>query len=654
MPHRIFLPFASVAALVLAALALVISGLLLSDQSYAAEGAWKDRTHIIFDKAADKLIRKNFRVWDPHPEFDLDFLWEPDPGTLSDIKAGDIINGAGTLTWHVKGAANYDRRFTYSVFKGVLKNGRPERQGVLGVRSGLSYTGQWVNGEMHGHGELRLANGDKYEGDFVAGKMHGTGRYASTDGYIFFGEFRNGVRHGVGQLTLVDGTYRTVWRDGREIARKRIPSSTPAQPIDGLQLVAASPGVKLKLTLDRKTAIEVENRDPDSKGPAYDADYAPGRMTIRLASKKRLAAWKQNGVIATGQENGPGYIEYYWKFSPVFLQAELQNQGATAAQVKGAFLDVQESMLDPTPYLELHQGETDWCDSDGSYNPVLDFENLGWGEVVDARMIYSFGTAKKRTDEAVVQLGSFDTSKQVSIDDRLRKLGVNVEKLTKASTIYRRTSTLGAEELNQHAFKCDYDYENGKNPDSTVAACFEQVKRSGVFGSLRDFVFRQQGDNVIYTALTGRIEYQRPDGNGANKIRVSTFTMFVPLIKFNVSMAEMGCESALKPDLNNNIELPLDGRRRRISLPEDWNGTIGRNELRRFNFSVSAPKSSSHLFQLVLELADGSQVTSPTVDLSYFEPRLTGLEERRRLEEERQQRESEQREQEQQQQDPPK
>jgi hypothetical protein len=130
--------------------------------------------------------------------------------------------------------------------------------------------------------------------------------------------------------------------------------------------------------------------------------------------------------------------------------------------------------------------------------------------------------------------------------------------------------------------------------------------------------------------------------------------MFVPLIKFNVSMAEMGCESALKPDLNNNIELPLDGRRRRISLPEDWNGTIGRNELRRFNFSVSAPKSSSHLFQLVLELADGSQVTSPTVDLSYFEPRLTGLEERRRLEEERQQRESEQREQEQQQQDPPK
>jgi hypothetical protein len=649
MPNRIFLLSARVAALAL----IVLTGWLLPAQSNAADGAWKDRTHVIWDQSADKLVRKNFRVWDPHPELDLDFLWEPDPGTGPDTDVDGIVSGAGTLTWHVKGAANYDRRFTYSVFKGVLKNGRPEGQGVLGVRDGLSYAGQWLNGEMHGHGVLRLANGDKYEGDFVAGQMHGTGKYASTEGHVYFGEFQNGVRHGVGELTLVDGTYRTVWRDGHEVTRQRIPNSAPAQPIAGLLLAAASNGVKLTISLDRKKAIEDENRDPDAKGPAYEADYGPRSMTIRLASRKRLAAWKQNAVIASGQENGPGYLEYYWNYSPVFLKVELQNQGTTPAQVKGAFLDVSESTMDPTPYLELHQGESDWCDSDGTYNPVLDFENLGWGQVLDARMIYSFGAAKKHTDEAVVQLGSFDASKQVSIDDQLKKLGVDIEKLTKASTEYRRTSTLGDEELNQSAFKCDYDGGGGGNADALLATCFERVKRSGVFGSLKDFAFRQKNDNVVYTTLSGRIEYQWTDSDGRNKARVSTFTMLVPLVRFNIVMAEMGCV-ALTPNPNDAIELSPGQRSYRIALPEDWNGTAGRNQLRQFVFSVSAPKSSHHLFQLVLELADGSQVKSPAVDLLYFRPRLAELKERRRRQEEQQQQQEEKQQEQEQQEQPPK
>ena len=96
-------------------------------------------------------------------------------------------------------------------------------------------------------------------------------------------------------------------------------------------------------------------------------------------------------------KDAPTFVETSWGFPPVFLRAELQNQGSSPPQVKGAYLDVAESSPDPTPYLEVHGGEGDWCDADGSYNPMLDFQNLGWGEVKDARVIYSFGSAKKRT-----------------------------------------------------------------------------------------------------------------------------------------------------------------------------------------------------------------------------------------------------------------
>jgi hypothetical protein len=37
---------------------------------------------------------------------------------------------------------------------------------------------------------------------------------------------------------------------------------------------------------------------------------------------------------------------------------------------------------------------------------------------------------------------------------------------------------------------------------------------------------------------------------------------------------------------------------------------------------VSAAKSSRHRFQIVLQLADGALVKSPTIDLSYFRPRV--------------------------------
>ena len=110
---------------------------------------------------------------------------------------------------------------------------------------------------MHGRGVLRLENGDKYEGDFVAGRMHGVGRYVATDGSIYLGEFRDGLRHGLGKLTLVEGAFRTVWREGREIERRPVADARrqkPSRPAAG----RCGERRQLKLSLDRQAAPEFE------------------------------------------------------------------------------------------------------------------------------------------------------------------------------------------------------------------------------------------------------------------------------------------------------------------------------------------------------------------------------------------------------------
>jgi hypothetical protein len=581
MPHRI-LP---------AALRIVaLFGCLLPADAPAADGAWKEKTQVVWSKETSSLIRQSFRVWDPHPELDLDFLWEPRSYAGSE-DPDSIVNGPGTLTWHAKGAPGYDRQFVHSVFKGVLRNGRPEGEGALMVRGGYSYTGQWVGGAMHGRGVLRFANGDRYDGDFVDGQMHGVGKYTSTDGSVYFGEFRNGRRDGIGRLMNVDGAYRTVWHNGEEISRQEIEGGGPANSAARYRQTAAANGVKLKVSLDQKKFIEFENADPDTESHPYEAENGPGTMTIRLASRKILDAWKGNAPLQIGEDGG---VLSTWQFPPVFLRVEAENGGGRAATVTGAFLDVLDSATDLLPYLELHP---DWSVETAIFKPSFRFENIGWGRVQDARIIYSLGTDARRTGETTVRLGTFDASKNVSVVDRLRQLGVDLKRMN-----------------HPDGFKCGYE-------EAELAVCFESLRNSGVLGGLRDFVFRQPDDGAVYTRLSGRIEYQWLSHEGKSNARMSRFSVDVPLMSFNEAQAEGGGLEVIERPFRS-IALSLDRRSYRIALPRSWNFDVRNAETKQLDLTVSAAKSSRHRFQIVLQLADGTLVKSPTIDLSYFRPRV--------------------------------
>jgi hypothetical protein len=641
------------------------AAVLLSAQGAGAgDGAWQERTQVVWSKATGTLTRKIFRLWDPHPELHLDFLWEPRGGDVAG-DPGTAVNGPGTLTWHTKGAADYDRRFTYSVFKGALKNGRPEGEGNLAVRTGMTYTGQWRDGEMHGRGVIRFANGDKYEGDFIAGKMNGVGKYTSTDGSVYLGEFHDGMRHGMGKLTLADGDYRTAWKDGTEVARELIPDSRPPRSEAPVRLAAMSNSVKLTLSTSSGQTIRFDFGDggEGSPPPTYEAEYSPGLTRVRLASKAVRDAWERDAPIASGLRQKPAHIQ---SASPaVFLNADVENAATAPAQITGAFLDVFESTPDLTPYLELHHGSTKCCGPPDDYNPVLEFHNLGWGRVSDARMTFSFGSEANRAGNMVVQLGSFDTSKRVSIVEQLKKFGVDVDKLRKGSSGYwiesrgdgsnpnsffctdntiedqtgqdsgaraqnaqnqgtqnQGTQEQGAQEQNggeEGAGAAEYERARRQN-----AACFERIQNSGIFGKLKNQVFAEGSETagqVAYTEVTGRIEYKWVDHGGKTIDRASSFAMSIPLLQYDSAQAEMGYQEPYEEQVKS-VGLTLDRRKYRIQLPKTWNVKIPASGAMQFDLPLSATRSSHHKFQVVLQLANGDEARSSMVDLSYFRPRL--------------------------------
>jgi hypothetical protein len=591
----------------------------------AADGVWKERTEVVWNKETHALIRKSFRVWDLHPELDLDFLWEPRAEVSSD-RTDSIANGAGTLSWHVKGSADYDRQFTYSVFKGELNDGRPNGQGSMVIlHTGYSYTGQWSDGKMSGHGVLRFSSGDKYEGDFVAGEMQGTGKYTSTDGSVYVGEFRDGMRDGAGILMLADGSYRTAWLAGREVERHLIAGSAPSSP--RLLLAALSNTVKLKLSLDEdKNPIVSTNVASDTEVHAYEADYSPNSISIHLGDKAMVNAWMNNGEISTGKEDNLQYLSDQPDFSAVYMGAVIENEGTSATAVTDAYLAVTESITNLSPYLELSRSDYQDCMPNDAYAPDLILSNFGWGPLSNAQLKYSLGTGDNRSSPVTLQLGTFDSTKALSIADTLKNMGVDTDRLKKAATETYQRSQADHPKPPRYSFQCeapDPDQSEGQY-QKVLAACVARVEQSGVLGRLKDFVFASE--NVIYTTMAGSIQDHWTGSDGTANSSDSPFSINIPLIAFAIELGEGGCQDAgdytphSKPAPKSTM-LSLDRHDYKIQLPKNWNAKLTQGTSITIPLALSAAKSSGHKFQLVLQLADGSQVLSPMVDLSYFRQR---------------------------------
>eukprot|EP01035_Chromulina_nebulosa_P062462 gene62462-85420_t len=129
------------------AAASMLGALMLSpafaDPSTPPAGAWAERVQILYQADTRSVLRRTVRVWDVHPEMNLDFVWEPAAGQSPDrtIAEDGTVNGKGKLVWRVRGSASYDPKTVFSSYFGDLRDGRPDGQGRLELRSGEVFDG---------------------------------------------------------------------------------------------------------------------------------------------------------------------------------------------------------------------------------------------------------------------------------------------------------------------------------------------------------------------------------------------------------------------------------------------------------------------------------------------------------------------------------
>jgi len=129
------------------------------------------------------------RVSNPHPLPRESITWSGDC-------PGGYATGKGTLSWFLRGKPN-------GTYRGELRDGVTDGQGVFEYPSGERYEGGFVEGRYEGHGVYRYAGGATFEGDFIAGKTPGTGTLRLGNGEQFETDFLN--RYGLSRGDGISG-----------------------------------------------------------------------------------------------------------------------------------------------------------------------------------------------------------------------------------------------------------------------------------------------------------------------------------------------------------------------------------------------------------------------------------------------------------------
>ena len=341
---------------------------LLPSASSAAEpsGQWREKTELVPDAASSGLVRRSFRIWDAHPELDLEFSWRP---ADESGKAAGAVTGAGELIWYPEGASAYDRKLRYSRYVGSLKDGRPHGKGMLSTRAGLAYDGEWKDGLMEGQGAIAYPTGENYTGPFKAGKPESSDANGAPD------------------------TDRTI------------------------KLAQGGNAVSLNLYVDRVKNTEFKESAGELESYVYDQKAGADAIEIALDAPKIMERWMGGGIVTGDQDS---FLLEPGQFAPVFLVVDLINNGDRDAQIVGGYLDVADSASELQPYFEI-SGIEYYGDGE-KFDPNFTLLNAGWGPVENAKLTYGFRGASESFAE---DLGSFDQSKEVSVLQGLEGAGVN-------------------------------------------------------------------------------------------------------------------------------------------------------------------------------------------------------------------------------------
>ncbi len=557
-------------------------------------GVWRTKTQSVFDRAEHSLVRRLYTVWDATPSRDLDFMWTPH--SLQSDKE-DKISGVGTLIWRYRNVPAYDPASVFAEYKGAMKDGRAEGEGSYFDKAGFTYKGGWRNGLIDGFGRLTLPNGDEYVGQVRAGKANGTGRYVDITGEIFEGSFVDGERQGIGTTTLPNGnSYRSTWQAGNETADSR---QLRLAQSGGQVVPGGANDIRIGITIDKSKAREGE------KDLTYAASSDDARMLIQPDNARLMEMWKGEGDIQLlDDEEAPDEgVGYYGVLSPkkgqlipLTLSLHVENRSAAPVSVTGAYLGVASSVSDLQPAIQLHDLSAGFgCGDDFHFNPAYRAENFGWGAAQHAVAHFSFANPNVNARPSKVDIaktvGAIEHTAIMNFEPELNAAGVNIAQL-KAKA--------------KEGFIC-----TSKAP----SACLQQIKGTGFFGSIAPQMDLQR-DQIMVSAA-GTLDYSWRDGKGAEHSRSSPYNVKLALGHVKV---ETECGEGGAPDVvtANALQFKLD--QSDYKLPISFRRSIPAGRTSQFLVSVKADKASEHEFTVVLQLADGREIASRPISLTYYLP----------------------------------
>jgi hypothetical protein len=559
----------------------------IAGPSTAETGAWRTKTQSMFDPVERTLIRRMYTVWDPMPARDLDFAWIP--VSVHDDKEGKI-NGVGRLVWRLKGKPAYERASIFAEYRGAMQDGRAEGQGSYVDATGIAYQGEWKNGLMEGFGTLTLPGGDEYVGDMRAGKANGAGRYVDITGEIFEGHFVDGQRDGTGTTTLPNAnTYRSTWMLGTETEDSR-----------AVRIAQANRQLAQGDTADVRIGISIDKTKARDGDLVYAASSAGSRLMIQPDNKRLMSMWKGNGEIEllddeeTGQEYGV-FSMSRGQILPLILVFEVQNRSAAPISVAGTYLAVDSSVTDLEPAIQLSRGLSICTIHSAEYQPTFTAENFGWGAATHAAMHFAFANPNvngvPQTLNVTKGLGDIVQTLEINLEPELRAAGVNIGTLKARS---------------DEGFRCK---------SASPATCLAQIRATGVFGTIASQVgLRETG---IFVGAAGTLDYTWKDSKGVEQRRSSPYNIALPLGHIHL---EAECEGGGEREViaQNPLQFRLDQSGYR--LPISFQRTVPPGQTSRFTVPVKAAKSSQHDFNVVLQLADGREISSRPIDLIYYVP----------------------------------
>lgn len=579
----------------ISALALLAGASLASgDTPPASAGAWSERVQIVYRAETKSVLRKTVKAWDAAPEKNLDFTWEPDAGQPGDGLAEDgAIAGKGKLVWRVRGSASYDPATIYSVYTGELRDGRPNGQGRLEIRSGEVFEGTFAEGVLNGQGVHMDAAGNRFEGEFRAGALNGKGRQRARTGEIFTGTFVDGLKHGKGETRLPGGTvYASEWAMGTEISTR---PDAVADATEGGLVKVQSDGALLNPPTDGGAAgkveigVVVDQRMTQQSEMQYTHLVRDEDIAIYPVSPEINDFW--NG---TGQIGNFAYVfdGIDWEESPAFVEVDLGTTDGSRVRLDKMELRVAASDTYRKPMLTIdgHVGCV-------GFRPDFSVLNRGWGEVKDLKMSIQFAAEEPDGNASPVytrDIGTFDQGKDISIRDVLDEAGVDTAKLT------------------DKRFSC-------QSMDS-INVCRSQVFNDVGFGAVADFVW---GEQKLFTTAIGKFDYAWSDDYG-NTYQVSEpfrTTIALATIEVPDEMAECGDGFGGSPEAlrYQDVKLQLGQQNYVVDMPLRGNRNV-KNYVARLK--MSAERSSFHQFKVAAGFQDGSTRESKTVSLFYFRPRI--------------------------------